>query len=67
MSCKNSRPKSRSLPAGAPLARELMTYYQGAADILRHGLDRWGSMPPAPYARTTPDPPKIPHENLTVS
>ena len=42
------------LPAGSPLARELMAYYQGADYILRHRLDRWGSPPPSAYGKTQP-------------
>ena len=45
----------RPLPAGSPLARELMAYYQGADYILNHRLDRWGSSPPSPYAQIKPD------------
>jgi phosphoglycerol transferase MdoB-like AlkP superfamily enzyme len=43
--------KLRPLPAESPLARELMAYYQGADYILRHHLDRWGSMPSSHYVK----------------
>ena len=43
------------LPAGSPLAQELMAYYQGADYILSHRLDRWDSIPPSRYVKGKPD------------